>query len=383
MLMTILLGNLTATMLFAPVSSSLVAYERFILIRLLEIGSSILSTVAIVLVLYLGHKVVAVVIVTAVVNLMVLAIKVGYAFLVLKVRLKVEKPELAFLKEIVKFSSAIFIVVVVEQIYWKLDNIFLGAMLGTSAVAVFSIGMSFNKYFMSFGTAISKVMMPKIVRRVEHGADGTELTNLLTSISRIQAVVLLPILTGLIMFGREFIDLWMGPDFQLAYFVMLATMVPFSLELVGNVRNQIMQAKDIYWYRSATVLFMSMIKIALTLVLIPILGMMGAAVSTGLGLLLGYLAVNYILKVKVGIDTWRYSRELAAGLIPAAAASAVVAFLLNLIPGSSWGILSVKIAIYGLAYILAAWYIGMNPYERQLIADLSPRNRKRVAAEGA
>jgi O-antigen/teichoic acid export membrane protein len=379
LMLVILIANVAATMLFSAVSATLVAYESFILLRLLEIGSILLSTLAMVAALKMGYKAVAIVAVTASVNALVLFTKVVYAFFVLKIRLKFSKLDWGFTREVFKYSAAIFIVVIVEQIYWKLDGVILGAMVSTSVVAVYTIGMSFSKYFMSFSTAISKVLMPKVVRSVEQGATGVELTDLLISISRIQSIVLMPILAGLVVFGREFIHLWVGPDFAPAYFVMLVTVIPYSLDLMGNIRNQIMQAKGIYWYRSVTILVISLVNVVATIILIKMMGMVGAAISTGLGIFVGYLVVNYILKIKVGIDVTRYGRELFSGLLPAALVSAGVAVLLNFIPGSSWSLLGVKVLVFGAVYTVSVWYIGMRPLERQMIKELLPANRPKPA----
>ena len=82
----------------------------------------------------------------------------------------------------------------VEQIFWKLDSILIGARLGAAMVAVYAIGVMFNKYFMAFATAISRVMMPDLVRRIDAGSDAAALTARLVEISRWQALVLMLVL---------------------------------------------------------------------------------------------------------------------------------------------------------------------------------------------
>ena len=366
----VLIVNVTATILFNSISATIVAYERFILLRMLEIASNLISTLALCAVLLMGYKAVAVVVVTTVMSLSILSFKVLYAFLKLKIRLKIHHFEGPIVTDIFKYSMAIFIVVIVEQIYWKLDNIILGIMLTPSVVAVYAIGMSFHKYFMSFSTAISKVMLPKVVQRVELGGDGKELTDMLILVSRIQAIVLMLILSGLILYGREFISLWIGPGYEMAYYVMLVTLIPYSLELIGNIRNIIMQAKGIYWYRSITVLVLSLINIPVTILLIKVYGMVGASIATGAGILLGYFVVNKIIGSKAGIDVGRFTRELASGILPAVLVSCATGVAINLVSGTSWSVFIGKAALHTLVYTLCIWFIGMNPYEKNLIKGL-------------
>ncbi len=377
LMLGILMCNVAVTMFFNAISATVVAYESFVLLRTLEISAILISTLGIFIMLKLGYKAVAIVAVTASTNALVLFTKVFYAFFKLKVRLKFGKPDLGFLKEVFQYSGAIVVVVVVEQIYWKLDGIILGAMMNTAVVAVYTIGMSFSKYFMSFSTAISKVLMPKIVRRVEQGADATELTDVLISVSRIQAIVLMPILIVLIAFGSQFISLWVGPSFAPAYFVMLVTLIPYSLELIGNIRNQIMQAKGIYWYRSITILILASINVVTTIILIRAMGMVGAAVSTGVGIAVGYVVINRIIQVKLGIDVVRFARELWSGLSIAILLAGLVAGALYFVPTRSWGMLGVKVLAFGLVYVAAVWTLGMRETERQLIRSLVPERLKR------
>lgn len=378
MIFAVLLVNVTATILFNSISATIVAYERFVLLRALEIMSNIISTLVICGALVLGYKAVAVVIVTTCVNLAVLSFKIFYAFFKLKIRMKIHRFEWPYVKEIFQYSMAIFVVVIVEQIYWKLDNIILGIMLTPSIVAVYAIGMSFHKYFMSFSTAISKVMLPKIVQKVELGGSGKELTDILISVSRIQAIVLMLILSGLILFGREFITLWIGPGYELAYYVMLVTLIPYSLELIGNIRNVILQAKGLYWYRSMTVLSLALINIPVTVLLIKLWGMVGASIATGGGILIGYFAINHIMKIKADIDIRRYSKELMSGILPAVLLSCAIGMALKLIPEISWLAFIAKAILFTLVYILFMWFLGMNDYEKNLIKSLNPWKNKNL-----
>jgi O-antigen/teichoic acid export membrane protein len=374
-MLLILVGSLALSMSFNAVSATLVAYESFIFLRLLEMTAAVLSTATMAFALVSGRKVVAIAAILAIANCMALLAKVFYAFFVLKVRLKFERPTWHFIKEVGHYSSAIFVVIVAEQIYWKLDGVILGAMMGTSVVAVYMIGMSFSKYLTNLSAALSRLLMPKVVRRVEQGADAVELTDLLISVSRIQSIVILPILLGMVMFGREFVYLWIGPEFRAAYTVMLATLLPYSLELLGGIRNQIMQAKQVYWYRSITILALSVANIALTIVLVNLMGMVGAAISTGLGVFIGYVVLNYVLKVKIGINVSRYFRELFSGLLPAAILSGLAAFLMNLLLGGSWPALGAKLLAFVAIFSFSVWFIGITPEEKQMIRELLPGNR--------
>jgi len=368
--------NVAVTLFVNPFTASIVAYERFVLLRTLDIFTVLATNLGVVVVLHMGYRSVQMVAVIATISMIVLAVKIGYALAVLKVRPRLARFDTGLVRQVFAFSAAVFVVVIVEQIYWRLDGAILGNMLDLATVGIYSIGMSFSKYFMSFGTAISKVMMPKLVKQVEHGASATDLTNVLIQVSRLQSIILLPVLGGLIVFGREFIDLWVGPHFATAYWVMLVTLIPYSIELIGNVRNQIMQAKDIYWQRSRVILIMSLINVVVTIVLIKVMGMVGAALSTGLGILAGYIWINEVLKQQLGLEIGRYRREMIEGMLPAMAIAGAVGWATYFIPGHSWGWFLLRAAIYATACVLSIWFIGARPSEKRMFQDTFRRRVK-------
>ncbi len=361
----IAMATTALTIALNPIGALLYANERFVLMRVLEMLASFVTIAAICLFLVFGFQAVAVVAVTAVVNAAFLGYKLMYAVGRLHARFQFRAFQRALIRATMFYSAPIFIVVVVEQIYWKLDNIIVGAMISSSAVAVYAIGIMFNKYFMSFSTAISKVMLPEVVRRVERGATGAELTDLLIRISRVQALVLMLVLTGLVVFGESFIVLWLGEGYRTSYYVMLVTLTPYSLELVGNVRNIILQAKGLYWYRSAVIMTVSLLNIPLTIFLIHRVGIVGAAASTGLGIFIGYVSDNFVLQIKAQIEIRRFTWQLWSRILPVALACIAIGFGLNASMDNNWRTLVLKIAIYSAIYALLMWRFGMSPDEKR------------------
>ena len=170
----------------SPVGAVITTRERFVFLRLLEIVVHVFSTLLIVVMLSYGYGPLMVVsVMTAGAAAAVIA-KIFYAISRLELRVRFLLPAGSQLRTVAFYAAPIFIVMLVEQIYWKLDNIIIGALAGASLVAVYAIGVIFNKYFMSFGTAISRIMLPEIIRRVDAGADPAELTRLMVRISRYQ-----------------------------------------------------------------------------------------------------------------------------------------------------------------------------------------------------
>ncbi len=62
--------------------------------------------------------------------------------------------------------------------YWSTDQFILGAVSGTVAVAIYSVGSTIDFYYMNFSTAISGVFLPKITKMVTKNASSKELSDL-------------------------------------------------------------------------------------------------------------------------------------------------------------------------------------------------------------
>jgi O-antigen/teichoic acid export membrane protein len=266
------------------------------------------------------------------------------------------------------YAAPIFVSMLVEQIFWKLDNILIGAQLGAAAVAVYAIGVMFNKYFMSFATAISRVMMPDLVRRIDSGSDVAELTRRLVEVSRWQAMVLMLVLSGLVLFGPHFIRLWLGPGYELSYWVLVFTLGPYSLELIGNVRNVVMQVKGLYWWRAGIFLAAALVNIPATLLALRHWGIVGAAVCTGVGILAAYLGVASVLSRKAGIPVLGYLRGVWKGIGPALLLALGVGVILRtMMSDLSWFALASNISLYTVLYLVLIWSIGMSTDERYAV----------------
>jgi len=356
--------NAMLTVILNPVGAFIVSSQRFVFLNLSNIILRLLTTLILVIFLYFGYKAVMVVTVTAVLNISLLLFKIWYAYK-LGMRVYLYKFIPKQILKLLKYSAPIFVVVLTEVIYWKLDNILLANMIGATAVAVYAIGMMFHKYFMSFSTAISKVMMPKIIFDLDSGANALEMEKTLTSISRIQAMVILLILTGIILYGKAFILLWLGTDYINAYYVMLLTLIPYSLELMGNVRNIFLQVNHLYWYRAGVVFGTSILNIAITIYAIDRWGMVGAAIGTSIGVVIGYISVNYILWSKLGINIISYLKNLFRGIFVAVVFVLSFGYLFSCKEINSWSVLSIHILFYSIFYIVAIYYIAMNRDEQQ------------------
>jgi O-antigen/teichoic acid export membrane protein len=352
------------TIALNPVGALVYSRERFVFLRTLEMVTHIVATVVMYVLLMSGMGALMVVAVSYGSLVAASGAKWLFATIVLKESPRYGRFSWQRVRPVVVYSAPIFVAMIVEQIYWKLDNILVGAFIGVAAVATYAIGVMFNKYFMSFATAISRVMIPEIIRRIDAGATAGELTSLLIRVARSQAIILMLVLTGLVIFGNEFIVLWLGPEYRISYVVMLLALCPYALDLMGNVRNTVLQTKNLYWHRVGIFAAMALLNIPVTIALMRPYGVAGAAASTGICIMVGHFLILQLLQRKVGIRTGAYYKGLSSGIAPAVLACFLLGWGLQSVLPGGWMALVGKVTAYTLTYSLVLWHFGLNDRER-------------------
>lgn len=64
------------------------------------------------------------------------------------------------MREMVGFTTFVFIGIVVDNLNWSIDRLLLAWIHGTTAVTVYTVAAQLNVYYQSFATAISNLLIP-------------------------------------------------------------------------------------------------------------------------------------------------------------------------------------------------------------------------------
>jgi len=378
-LFLILIINMAFTLPMNAFTGIINAYERFIIPRVLVIGRLLLRVIIILVLLSMGYKAIAIVLVDTILNLSMLLISMTYSFMKLKVSIKLHSLNIDLFKEIFSYSSFIFISVVVDQIYWRIGHLVLGVVASTNDVALFAIGMMFGQYFITFSTAISGVFLPKITKMVTENASGEKLTDLLIKTGRLQFLVLGLVFTGFILFGEKFIFLWLGPGYYISWVIALIVMFPLTIVLLQTIGISILQAKNMHKFRAITYLCISILNLFISIYLARIEGALGAAIGTTLSLILGnIIAMNFYYHFKVGLNMPRFYKELVNGLLISMVGSVGLGLITLTISSYSWVGLIIQCFIYSITYIVIMWLFGMNNQEKRIFKNEFSKIRMKV-----
>tara|TARA_R110002051_G_scaffold265495_4_gene325346 strand:+ start:9482 stop:10972 length:1491 start_codon:yes stop_codon:yes gene_type:complete len=353
------------TIFFNPTGAIINAYEKFIILKFADILVFVATTITIVIFLNFNYNVVMMVFVASFYNIANVLFKFFYVRIKIKIAYPTYKPSKELVKKIALYAGPIFIVIVVEQIYWKLDNIIIGAMLGTTMVTFYAMGIVFQKYILSFSTAISRIMTPDLIKKIDANYSLVKLTNNYIKTSRIQLIVVMIIVLNLIFWGKPFLRIWLGEEYTVSYYVLLLVMIPFSVEIIGNLRNTFLQVYGYYWHRAIIIFIVSILNIGLTVFLIEKYGILGAAASTCISLFLGYGATNFILWKKIGVNVSAFYREVWLKSVPVIGIAFLIFLFLNKVYIiTNWLELIISVGITSAIYLVSIWFIYLNKEER-------------------
>lgn len=361
--------NLAFTFPMSIWGSIMTAYERFVFQRLVSIVRSVLNPVVMILLLVVGYKAVAMVVVTTLFNIITLIINFYYCRYKLYVKIRFGHFNSAFLKEVSIYSFWIFLNAIIDRIYWSTGQFVLGMYRGTVAVAVYSVAIQLTQMFMMFSTAISGVFLPKVTAMVTYGGNEKEISDLFIRTGRIQYIVMSFILSAFVVFGRPFIRLWAGEGYEEAYYVSLLFFFSLLIPLIQNLGITILQARNQMRFRSVCYVIIAFCCLAFSIYGTRKWGMMGCAYATAGALLLGQgLVMNIYYKGRQGIDISRFWCEIGRmSIMP------VIFVILCLWTVNHWEInLTIpvvfiySVAVFLVLYALLFWFMSMNAYERNL-----------------
>lgn len=367
-MMLLLVFNLAFTFPMSIFGSIITAYERFVFPRVVNIIRITLNTTVMICLLHMGYKAIAMVVVQTVFNVLTLILNYIYCRKELKIKMYFRKFKWGFLKEVAIYSFWIFLNVIMDRIYWSTGQFVLGAMVGTVAVAVFAVAIQLQHLYMQFSSAISGLFLPKVTAMVTTSNDSAAISDLFIRTGRIQYIIMALILSGFIVFGRQFISLWAGPGYEDAYIICILFFVSLLIPLIQNLGITILQARNQMKFRSLLYIVIALVALAFQIVLAKQYGGIGCAVAIAGALLLGQgLIMNIYYSKKQGINIGRFWKEiLKMSIVPIVLTTASI-FTISNYDINSWGELTLAILIFCIVYIPLFWVFSMNKYERDLI----------------
>ena len=364
--------NISASLIFQSFTAVMNGYEKFSADRLMVIVRSVLRCGLITAFLLMGYRAVSIVVVDTALNVLFCIIRFFYCKLALKVSFRFEFFDRKLIREVFGYSGMIFATYIIGMVSDHTDRVILGITCGTAQVSVCAVGMTLFNLFAQFGQSILNMVLPKATEIHIAGSGQTEsYQRIFTKSGRAQALILTAIVAGFTIFGRQFVVLWIGSEYQMSYWVALVLMWAYYIPYTGGAFGQVLTAQS----RLKGLIIIYAVSAAINvLISIPLsyrLGAVGAALGTAVMSVLGNIIAAYIYYAKaLNVNIRSYFKSVFSGFWITLLLSLCIGALINLLGGDGWGALVGKVTLFLLGYAASTWFISLNRNEKQYVSAL-------------
>lgn len=314
---------------FGGVVSGLNRYDLQTVVTLIQL---VLRVSGVLLVLRHGHGIVAIALcefVAALIGNVSLVIIARRLYPELQVVLR--RPQKAMLQSLWSYSMYAFLTTVAIQLVYQTDNLVVGAFVSTSAVAFYAIGAALVRYTDQFTSALTMSFVPA-ASTYEASGDASKLQVLYSGGTRAMLAVALPILTTLLMRGRTFIGLWMGPQYvQRSGTVMLLLASTMVISQANSAAFSIAFGTDRHKVTAKWAIGEGIANLVLSVIFVHRLGIYGVALGTVIPNLFIHLVLwpPFISKM-IGLSPMRIFTGIWGPMFLCAVPFAGASYLVNL-----------------------------------------------------
>ena len=354
-----------STMVFRAVIN---AHEKFLVLKGLETVQLILQPLLVICILQRYPSAFSVATVQTGINILLVLSRIYYCFRVLHVRIHFYGWDRELFHEFKRLALSAFVVSLIDQVFWKTNQVILGAVQGTTAVAIYSIASLIYMNYMALSTAISGVYLPHITEMVAKGESIDRLSELFIQIGRWQYYLLALVASGFILFGKQFISIWAGPGFEDAYYITILIILPFTIDLIQNIGLSILQALNRYELRARIYFFVGVLNLILAIPLGIKWSGIGCAIATGLSMFIGNgLVMNWVYGHKIKLAIKEFWKSIGQITLPVIFVLVVGYFVNDVVTDKSLIVFAGKVLLYTVAYGFVISKFAMNDLERMTL----------------
>lgn len=330
-------------------------FQRFYLNNLISIVTSVAVALATVVVLTMGYGLVELVAVTTSIRLAALFAYRRTAYRVfpgLSIRWKYVRA--ARLREVTSFSAFLLIIEIAMKINFTADTVVIGAFLGTAAIAVWAVGARLILAVRSLSTVLSRFLFPVIVDSAVRGRDE-RVRAVLVQGTRLSLAAVTPLAAVLALLAGDVVDVWVGPGFEESVAVIRILAAVVIIRIGTSTSYSVLKGAGRHRFAAACSLTTALSNLALSIVLVRVLGLSGVALGTLIPVTVA--AICFVFPAacrRAGIPLLAAVRSAVwPALWPAVPAGAVVLAVQNMLtPGLAMIVIS---SLFGGAVYLATF----------------------------
>lgn len=366
----VMLFNIALTIPANIFKAAINAQERFIFLRGINVLQVIVQPLLVWAVLAWKASVLNLVLTQTAVNAAVILLNYVYCKQKLHLSFPISFQDKKLMKELLGFSFFIFLHGVMDQVYWRLGPLILGAVSGAAVVASYAIALQITLFAIFLPTNMSAVFLPRLSSLAAQGNQLPEINSIFCKLGRLQFMCMMLLVTGFGFLGKQFLELWVGPQYSICYGIVMILLAAYILDVTQSIGIPLLQAMKKHAFRAYVYVAMSILNAGLCFPLAKYYGEIGCACATAICLTIGSGFMMNWYYARVGIDIKNFFKQLVyiSGALVIAGLVIAGVFILWPLQANWLNFLSHGVVLT-LIYGLCLWGLAFNSYERQLVRE--------------
>jgi O-antigen/teichoic acid export membrane protein len=349
--------HVAAGTIFGVYGGVINGFQRYDLNNIVGTISSVVTAAANVVVLLLGYGLIELVAVTTAVRLLTCFVYRANAYRVfpgLQTRLSLFRLER--LREMTGFSVYMLVIDWANKLNYTVDALVIGAFLGTTAVAVWTVGQRLGDLTHRLANQLNEVLFPSIVDN-DVAARAARLQRIFVVGTRLSLAVVVPMAGALILLAHPLVHSWVGAEFAGSVAVVQLLAVTVIVRVGASTSNTILKGAGRHRLIALTTTATGLCNLGLSIALVRPFGLVGVAVGTLVPVCLMAMLVTFPAGCRrVGLPV---TRAMATAVWPAVWPAFFMAVVLgavrHLVAGSLVAVAAACVVggvVYGTTFVM-------------------------------
>ena len=261
----------------------------------------------------------------------------------------------------------------------NVDKLILGYFINPVMVAYYQIGASITKYISQVPGMLSSISLIQAVAELKNKDKLDKVYNLYDRTNKYIFFIALLLASGIVIFGKEFLFLWLGQGYTQAYVVLVFLSFSYTYSLVGIPVMYILNGLEKVNGPMIIAAFTAVLNIVLSIILTKSYGLLGALSGTAISMFIG-TSVLYIMFIIVMKHHFSLVKIFLKPIISILIAFFCVHMLQsNVDLAVNWLIFAAKVAGYSALYIVLNVFIlkQFDNYDVDLLRGFVPFLKKK------
>ena len=351
-----------------PLNGLLSAYEEFSAIKIMAAIQKALSALLMFIVILAGSNLYFAVLANVSSAFFVSVIKLIYVLKKCRIKPKFKNEYKGMLKSIITFTIWIAISSLATRLSISLMSTVLASVRDAASIAIFGIAVTIETYAYTFTNVFSGLFLPKITKMdFENNYDAIE--NNSFRVGKMQTCISGLILSGFVVFGKNFLNLYLEPMYSQSYWPTILLISTIFVQSPLVIQETVCIANGSLKQSAILELVVSFIRLALCFVFAKFYGVIGLSLCYAvLGIAMYFLKMIFVYKRYNKLNLKRFLIGIYVRSLAPIGISILLGLLISkIINPDTWPRLILLIIVFALFYFMICFSLFFNKNESETI----------------